>query len=104
VNHAYRVGSAENADRIFNIISDKEIPEVVKTEALRLLAIWEKPNPVDPLSGKWRPLAPRSLDTLKPSLVKAIPKLLSANEQALSGALDLSMTYKLGADSISSDK
>lgn len=104
VNHAYRIGTPESATRIFHVISDTSLPEVVRMEALRLLGIWEKPHPADPVSGKWRPLEPRGLDTLKPAMIGAIAKLLIADELTLSGALDLAMTYKLGEDVIGSEK
>lgn len=103
VNHAYRIGTEENAERILQIISNKELPEVVREEALRLLALWEKPHPADPVSGKWRPLAPRKLEALMPALTGALPKLLNADELALGGALDLTLTYKLGAATIRSE-
>ncbi len=102
VNHAYRVGTAEDAERILKVISNEEIPEVVRAEAFRLVAMWEKPHPADPVSGKWRPLAERSLDTLNPALAKAMPNLINASEFVLSGALDLADIYKLGPDLISS--
>lgn len=102
VNHAYRVGTTENAERILKVIANEEIPEVVREEAFRLLGMWEKPFPADPVSGKWRPLAERSLGTLMPALAKAMPNLINASEFVLSGALDLAETYKMNEDQISS--
>ena len=101
VNHAYRTGSSDNAKRIFKVILNEKLPEVVREEALRLLGLWEKPNPVDPVSGKWRPLEPRSLDTLKPVLLSVLPDLLKADELTLSGALNLIGTYHLGDSGVS---
>lgn len=102
VNHAYRTGSQENAERILQVILNREIPGAVKEEAFRLLGIWEKPLPADALSGKWRPLAPRALDTLMPVLTKALPDLLKADELVFSGTFDLINTYKIGASVMSS--
>jgi len=102
VNHAYRVGSTESAERILNVIPDEKLPEVVREEAMRLLALWGKPHPVDPVSGKWRPLEPRKLETLMPALTRAIPNLIQSEELLLNGALDLAETYKLGGEVIPS--
>ncbi len=103
VNHAYRVGSRENAERILQVIMNPEIPQAVKEEAFRLLSLWEEPLPADAVSGKWRPLAPRALDTMMPVLTKKLPDLLKAGESVLSGTLDLINTYKIGASVIGSE-
>jgi quinoprotein glucose dehydrogenase len=102
VNHAYRNGSIENSKRIFKVLLNEKLPEVVREEAFRLLGLWESPHPADPVSGKWRPLAPRSLDTLKPALLNVLPDLLKAGDFTLGGALDLIGTHKLGDSGVSS--
>jgi quinoprotein glucose dehydrogenase len=102
VNHAYRSGSLDNAKRIFKVTLNENLPEVVREEAFRLLQLWEKPLPVDPVSGKWRPLDPRSLDTIKPILLSVLPDLLKADEFTLNGALDLIRAYQIDETAVSS--
>jgi quinoprotein glucose dehydrogenase len=102
VNHAYRNGTPEDAQRIITIITNPKIDIVVKEEALRLLNIWEKPHPVDPVSGKWRPLDPRSADTVKAAITKNIAALLKAEDFVITGTLTLAETYSLGSDVINS--
>lgn len=89
VHNAFRVGTAENATRLLNVIADKNLPDEVRKEALRLIGLWEKPFPVDQLTGHWNPLPDRPLDTLKPALVAALPDLLKNDGFVLTGALDL---------------
>ncbi len=100
VHNAFRVGTAENALRLLAIIADSSMPEEVRKEALRLLGDWEKPFPVDQFSGHWRPLDPRKLDTLKPSLEKALPGLLKGDGFVLTGALELIEKFKLDVASL----
>lgn len=95
VNDAYRVGTAENATRLLDVIGNPDLPEAVREEALRLVANWEKPHPVDPVTAHWRPLEPRSLDSLKPTLTAAIPKLLKGDGFILTGALELIGKYHI---------
>jgi quinoprotein glucose dehydrogenase len=103
VNHAYRMGSRENAERMLQVILNPDMPEAVKEEAFRLLSLWEEPLPADAVSGKWRPLAPRALDTMMPVLTKTLPNFLKAGEFVLSGTLDLINTYKIDASVIGSE-
>jgi len=95
VNDAYRVGTAENASRILDVIANPDLPQVVREEALRLVANWEEPFPVDPVTGHWNPLEPRSLETLKPALIAALPELLKTDGFLLTGALDLVAKYHI---------
>lgn len=102
VNHAYRNGTAEDAQRIITIITHPKVDTVVREEALRLLNIWEKPHPVDPVSGKWRPLDPRSAEIAKAAIAKNIAALLKADDVVITGTLILADTYALGSEVISS--
>lgn len=100
VHNAYRVGTEENARRLLNVIADPFLPQDVRIEALRLVAAWEKPFPVDQFSGHWRPLNPRPLDTLTPSLEKALPELLKSDGFVLTGALELIEKFKMSVTSL----
>ncbi len=100
IHNAYRVGTAENAARILRVAANTSLPVEVRTEALRLIANWEKPFPADQLTGHWRPLEPRPLDTLKPSLVAALPELLKGDALALTGALEFVEQYAIDIASL----
>lgn len=100
IHNAYRVGTTENAARILAVAANKSLPTEVREEALRLIAIWEKPFPADQLSGHWRPLEARPLDSLKPALEKAMPVLLKSDAVVLSGALALIDKYEVDVASL----
>ena len=100
IHNAYRVGTAENAARILKVVGDSSLPGEVRIEALRLIANWEKPFPADQLTGHWRPLEPRPLDTLIPALGEALPLLLKGDALILAGALELVEKYKIDVESL----
>lgn len=102
VNHAYRNGTPEDAQRMINIITRTKTEPVVRDEALRLLNLWEKPNPVDPVSGKWRPLDPRKTDNVKPVITKNLPALLKSDGSVIKGALTLTETFGLSSQEVPS--
>lgn len=95
VHNSYRVGTADDARRLLNVIADGSLPEDVRKESLRLITLWEKPFPADQLDGHWRPLDARPLATLKPALEEALPALLKTDGFVLTGALDLIDQYDL---------
>jgi len=102
VNNSYRIGSKEDVSRIVKVIKDDSIPAVVKEEALRLLLLWEKPHPVDPVSGHYRPLAERDSSVLKSVLDKFVPALLERDGFVLGAAIDLIEKYDLSVDELDS--
>ena len=103
IHNAYRVGTAENAARILAVAANKSLPTEVREEALRLIGMWEKPFPADQLSGHWRPLEARPLDTLKPALEKALPVLLKSDAFVLAGALALIDKHQINIASLDDD-
>ena len=100
IHNAYRVGTAENAARLLKVAVNSSLPQDVRKEALRLIANWETPFPADQLTGHWRPLAPRPLDTLKPALTEALPGMLKGDALVLTGALEFVEKYKIDVASL----
>lgn len=100
VHNAFRVGGPENAARLLKVFADSTLPEETRKEALRLIGLWEKPFPADQLTGHWRPLPERALDTLKPALNAALPGLLKNDSFVLTGALDLIEKFKIDIASL----
>jgi quinoprotein glucose dehydrogenase len=89
VHNAYRIGNAENAARILQVAGNPEIPEIVRKEAFRLLNEWTEPFPADQLTGHWRPLDKRDLETIRPALMEAVPALLQQEGFVLTEVLGL---------------
>ncbi len=95
VHNSFRIGTAENAARVLKLAADPQLPEIVRQEAFRLLAVWTEPSPVDQLTGHWRPLEKRDPETLRPALIAALPGLLKQQGFALTAALGLVGHYQL---------
>ncbi len=100
IHNAYRVGTEKNATRLLKVLADDSLPKEVREEALRLIEEWEKPFPADQLTGHWRPLEARELDTIKPALTAALPDLLKMDGFVLTGALELVEKYKISIASL----
>jgi len=95
VHNAFRIGTPENAARLLKIAADPHIPDAVRKETLRLLALWTEPFPVDQLTGHWRPLEKRDSNTIRPALLAALPGLLREQGFVLTAALGLVRHYQL---------
>ena len=100
IHNAYRVGTVENAARILAVAANKSLPIEVREEAMRLIGNWEKPFPADQLSGHWRPLEARPLETLKPALEKALPVLIRTDAFVLADALELIDKHEVNVASL----
>jgi quinoprotein glucose dehydrogenase len=60
VNHArWRVGGAENAQRLVSFALEAGADESARAEAVDLLRKWKAPHSRDPLLGQWLPIAER---------------------------------------------
>lgn len=95
VHNSFRIGTAEDAARVAKVAADPGIPEIVRTEAFRLLMLWTGPFPVDQMTGHWRPLEKRAPETVLPTLLEVLPGLLKQDGFVLTAALDLVRHYQL---------
>lgn len=95
LHSAFRVGGAENAKRLLNAASDEQLSKPVREEAIRLLALWPKPFPVEQSIGFWAPLPERKADEIKPVLSAGLPALIRGGGPVLAKALGLVDQYQL---------
>ncbi len=56
INANFRMGTEEGASRLLDYAARKEIPEILRGEALAALEEWSDPTPFDPTVGFHRPL------------------------------------------------
>jgi quinoprotein glucose dehydrogenase len=72
LNANFRLGAAENADRLAEATTRSGLPREIRAQALEMLATWGKPSGRDAIMGLWRPIAPRpagaAADALRPRL------------------------------------
>jgi quinoprotein glucose dehydrogenase len=100
---AFRLGGEKNAARVVAIAANEKLPAEARAEALRLLALWANPYPVDQSTGHWSPLPARDAKELRPSLSAALPTLLQGDSDILRASLELVEQYKLEVASLSND-
>ena len=100
---AFRLGGEKNAARVVAIAANPNVPEEARAEALRLLALWANPYPVDQSTGHWAPLPARDAKELRASLSAALPSLLKGESDILRASLELVEQYKLEVASLSND-
>ena len=100
---AFRLGGEVNAARVVAIAANEKLPAEARAEALRLLAQWANPYPVDQSTGHWAPLAPRDPKELRASLSAALPTLLKGESDILRASLELVEQYKLEVASLSNE-
>ena len=100
---AFRLGGEKNAARVVAIAANAKLPDEARAEALRLLALWANPYPVDQSTGHWAPLPARDAKELRASLSAALPTLLKGESDILRASLELVEQYKLEVASLSND-
>ncbi|MEN9536329.1 MAG: hypothetical protein RLZZ178_326, partial [Verrucomicrobiota bacterium] len=100
---AFRLGGEANAARVVAIAANAKLPAEARAEALRLLALWANPYPVDQSTGHWAPLPARDAKELRASLSAALPILLQGDSDILRASLELVEQYKLEVASLSND-
>jgi len=100
---AFRLGGEKNAARVVAIAANEKLPAEARAEALRLLAQWANPYPVDQSTGHWAPIAPRDAKELRTSLSAALPTLLKGESDILRASLELVEQYKLEVASLSNE-
>lgn len=100
IHNSFRIGDAENLQRVLNVATEPSMPKEVREEALRLISIWTEPHTNDQLTGHYRPLAPRKLEDIQPTLNAALPNLLKQDGFVLTAALGFMEHYKLDTKSL----
>jgi quinoprotein glucose dehydrogenase len=100
VHSAFRLGGEANAARVVAVAIDDKLPEEVRGEALRLLAQWANPYPIDQSTAHWNPLPPRDSKEVRASLTAALPKLLQGSSDTLKAALELVTLFQLDVASL----
>jgi len=100
IHNSFRIGDAQNLQRVLNVATTPSMPKEVREEALRLISIWTEPHTNDQLTGHFRPLPPRYLKDIQPTLNAALPGLLKQDGFILTAALGFMEHYKLDTKSL----
>lgn len=101
INAIFRVGGAENLERLLTIASDDSLPDNARIEALFALQRWENPPDADPTTGQHRPLDnDRSLEGQRPVIAKTLNQLLETTSgEVLAEVIRATETFNLEVSS-----
>jgi len=98
LNAMIRVGGDENVRRLIKVAKDTSLSEDARTEALWLVARFEKSPPTDPTTGMYRPIKEeRQISETLRTEIKAtlLPLLSSTSGNLLAEVLKLSGKYEV---------
>ncbi|WP_367873339.1 HEAT repeat domain-containing protein [Luteolibacter sp. Populi] len=100
LNSAFRLGDDVNLRRVLKVVLDPKAPAFARQEALRLIGVWSKPNPVDQTLGHWAPLPERNPAPIKAVLTSSLSDLLKLDGKLAEPAIELLKTYQLDLTSV----
>ncbi len=98
LNAMIRAGGDENVQRLIKVAADTSLSENARTEALFLIARFEKAPPTDPTTGMYRPIkgqqkiAPKTHEEIRAAL---LPLLASTSGNLLAETLKLAGNFKV---------
>lgn len=98
LNARFCLGRAEDAAAIARVAADKTAIEVIRIEALALLADWPAPSPVDRVLGDWRPQAERSVAPAISAAQEILPGLIAdtGHPKLAAAAAGLAGVHRIG--------
>jgi quinoprotein glucose dehydrogenase len=77
----HRLGTKADAQALAEFAARGEFPEKLRTEALKLLALWEKPPGRDRIVGLWRPLAERPASDVAEAIRPALAGIMTGPDK-----------------------
>lgn len=96
LNAHVRLGRPENAAALARLASADYIPEAARLGALKGLALWTRPAPLDPVTGEWRPRTPGTSEEIQEAVVPQLNALLAcASPDMLLGLAAVCENHKI---------
>jgi len=100
LHSAFRIGDATNAGRVLEVALDGGAPPRVRSEALRLLAEWNEPHPVDQSLGEVNPLPERDPEVAGKVLQPRVGELLKVEGKLLEAAIAVVEAHELDLNEV----
>lgn len=98
INANFRVGLPENAAHLLSYAAQPKLPTLLREQAVLALLEWRSPNPVDAVTGKYRPLDAADRADITTSVREGLPAVFDSAEGALVGlATRLALDYQVPA-------
>jgi quinoprotein glucose dehydrogenase len=97
LNARFRLGRVEDAQALAEVAANTQVNEVLRRDALAMLADWAKPSPVDRVLGDWLPLPDRDAEAAIRAVGPVLPALIQEPRQdaLVSAAAGLAEKYQL---------
>jgi putative membrane-bound dehydrogenase-like protein len=96
INANFRIGSLEAAKRVATFATRNTITTELRLNALDALEKWSKPDLLDRVVGRYRPLDPRDVKITKEALQANLATLLTDTDQSIqSKAMSLARSSKI---------
>jgi quinoprotein glucose dehydrogenase len=97
LNARFCLGRTEDASAIAQVAADKTANELIRIEALSLLADWPRPSPVDRVLGDWRPQPERSIGPAVSAAQEVLPQLIAetVHPKLVAAAAGLAGVYRI---------
>lgn len=104
LHNSFFIGDEENAKRVLDFATGKKRPVALRVEALRLIAGWAEPFPVDQFTGHWRPMEKRDTPWMAELIRGRLPKLLARDGPVLAATLEAVDRYQVSSDELGEDR
>jgi quinoprotein glucose dehydrogenase len=97
LNARFRLGRVEDAQALAEVAANTQVNEVLRRDALAMLADWAKPSPVDRVLGDWLPMPDRDAEAAIRAVSPVLPALIQepGQDALVSAAAGLAERYQL---------
>lgn len=91
----YRIGRASSAARVAAVAADASRPEAIRLVATDMLKSWNRPQPTDTVTGRWRKLPDREVEGLTDAIRPHIVRILGGPPELRKAAVEVAATYRI---------
>ncbi|MEM1085603.1 MAG: HEAT repeat domain-containing protein [Verrucomicrobiota bacterium] len=100
IHSAFRIGDEKNLEGLIAFALNPDRPVDARREALRLLAEWNEPHPVDQLLGHYAPLESRDAKVSQAALQTKLTELTTIDPALIGDALLIVKRHGLDVDQV----
>ena len=93
-----RLGEPDRAHEIARFALDEEQPDVLRREAMMVLASWPDPSPRDRVQGRYRPVGQRDVEGWKEVMSAVLPPMSSSDELVATPAREIASQHGISLD------
>ncbi len=98
INANFRVGAMENAASLLHYAANPALPPILREQALLALLEWREPKPVDPVTGRFRPMVAAGRADIAEAVKDGLPAVFAEAGGSLIGlATRLALDYEVPA-------